>query len=257
VLSRGRNFPIKGFIETSFLDWRGELSSVVFLGGCNFRCPFCHNSDLVLRHHELDDVHLEHIILTLRKYKQWVDKVVITGGEPTIHMSLFNIIGYIKREGVLVKLDTNGSDPNVVKGLVNEGLVDYIAMDVKGPLDQYDKWCGAGVDRTKIEESIRFIMEGRVDYEFRMTVVPFLHREDDVYEVARVLKGARRFYVQPFQARNTISPVYRHIQPHSPDKVEEIRQKVDKLLGVSLDRTEAKGKSREIKAFSARGGRNR
>ena len=222
-------FPIKGFIETSFLDWKGELSSVIFFAGCNFRCPFCHNSDLVLRWDTLEDVHLEYIILTLRKYKQWVNKVVVTGGEPTIHMGLFNALGYLKREGMQVKLDTNGSSPSTLRGLVNEGLVDYIAMDVKGPLERYDKWCGVEVDKKKIEESIRFIMESTLPYEFRMTVVPSLHHEDDIYQTAEYLRASDKFFLQEFKPRKCIDPTYLNVRPFSRDVFERISRNVHRI----------------------------
>jgi len=227
------NLPIKGFIETSFLDWKGQLASVMFSGGCNFRCPYCHNSNLVLNHDKMEDIPFEYIISTLRKFKTWVERVVITGGEPTIHMSLFHTIGQIKKEGIRIKLDTNGSSPSVLKGLVKDGLIDYIAMDIKGPIDRYRRWCGIKVDTKKIEESIQFIMEGDVDYEFRMTVVPFLHREEDVYETVEYVKNAKRFYVQEFKPKNTLNPHFAEVKPFSPQKMERIRENVNQLLATS------------------------
>lgn len=226
MLCKDYDFPIKGFIETSFIDWKKHLSSVIFFGGCNFRCPYCHNSSLVLDHAGMEDIPLEYIMLTLRKYKKWVDRVVITGGEPTIQMNLLNIIWNIKKEGVLIKLDTNGSSPATIKSLVNEGLIDYIAMDVKGPIDRYKRWCGVDIDTKKIEESVEFILGGKVDYEFRMTIVPFLHREEDIYETATYIKDAKRFYIQEFKPNNTLNPDFSAIKPFSPEKVEKIRQNV-------------------------------
>ncbi len=226
MLCADHKFPAKGFIETSFIDWKKYLSSVIFFGQCNFRCPYCHNSNLVLRHAEMEDIPFEYIILTLRKYKKWVDRVVITGGEPTVHMNLFNIIWNIKKEGMLIKLDTNGSSPAAIKGLVSEGLIDYIAMDIKGPIDRYKRWCGVDVDTKKIEESVEFILEGKVDYEFRMTVVPFLHREEDIYETAEYIKDAKQFYIQEFKPHNTLNPDFSAIKPFSSEKAEKIRQNV-------------------------------
>jgi pyruvate formate lyase activating enzyme len=240
-------FPIKGFIETSFLDWKGQLSSVIFFAGCNFRCPYCHNSDLVLHWDDLEDVHLEYIILTMRKFKQWVDKVVVTGGEPTIHMGLFNVLGYLKREGIQVKLDTNGSSPSVLRGLVSEGLIDYIAMDVKGPIDRYDTWCGVEVDGTKIEESIGFIMEGNVDYEFRMTIVPSLHREDDIYQVAEYLRASDKFFLQEFKPRRCIDRSYLNIQPFPQDIFERINKNVHLIRTTGIKPEELTIKFREKK----------
>ncbi|HOV89369.1 MAG TPA: anaerobic ribonucleoside-triphosphate reductase activating protein [Syntrophorhabdaceae bacterium] len=228
---KAHNIPIKGFIETSFIDWRGHLSSVLFTGGCNFRCPYCHNSDLVLKHESLDDIPLDFILLRLKKFKRWVDHLVITGGEPTIHKGLEDLIRTFKKQEMSVKLDTNGSNPHMLKRLVYHGMIDYIAMDIKGPIEGYHRWCGTKVDIEKIKESIRFIMEGKIDYEFRMTVVPFLHKEKDIYEVARYISGAKRFYIQNFKPNNTLDPSYMTIKPFPPDKIKEIKDNVAKYIG--------------------------
>lgn len=233
----GHNIPIRGFLETSFIDWKGCLSSVLFTGGCNFRCPFCHNTELVLHHDAMEEIPLEHIILNLRKYKKWVDRIVITGGEPTIHMDIFHMIGRIKAEGIKIKLDTNGSSPFMLKGLVNDGLIDYVAMDVKGPVDKYKRWCGVDISTETVEESVRFILDGTVDYEFRMTVVPFLHREDDVYEVAEYIRHAKRFTIQDFRPCNTLNPSYEKIKPFSPDKMAKIRENVARIMADNSEQT--------------------
>ena len=238
MLSREPDYPIKGFIETSFLDWKEHLASVIFLGGCNFRCPFCHNRDLVLDHLSMEDIPIDFLIATLRKYKKWVERVVVTGGEPTINMSLFKLLGQLKREGMQVKLDTNGSNPAIVKGLVGEGLVDYIAMDVKGPVDRYSRWCGTHVDARKIRETIRFIMEGHVDYEFRMTVVPFLHREEDVYETASYIHEAKRFFIQEFRPECTLDPAYARIEPFSTERMQRMRSQVADIMSVQHDQVQ-------------------
>ncbi len=230
LLSILPDFPVKGFIETSFIDWKGQLASVLFSGGCNFRCPFCHNRNLVLRPQSMEDIRFDYILGRLKKFRKWVERVVVTGGEPTMHKSLVKAVETLKKQGLKVKLDTNGSRPDVVKGLVDEGLVDYIAMDVKGPLDAYARWCGCRVDRKKIRESIDFVLEGRVDYEFRMTLVPFLHREEDAYQVAREIRPARRFFLQEFVPRETLNEKYASIKPFSPEKMKAIREAVSTIL---------------------------
>lgn len=235
MLSMAHSQPIKGFIETSFLDWKEHLSSVIFLGGCNFRCPYCHNKDLVLDHGAMEDIPMEYIVASLRKYKKWIDSVVVTGGEPTINMGLFGLIGQLKSENMRIKLDTNGSNPQVLKGLVNDGLIDCVAMDVKGPVDRYSRWCGTNVDTKRIRESIEFILEGNIDYEFRMTVVPFLHREDDVYEVASFIREAKKFSIQEFRPDYTLNQAYARIRPFSPDKMERIRENVADIMSVDMD----------------------
>jgi len=162
-------------------------------------------------------------------------------------MGLFNALGYLKREGIQVKLDTNGSSPSVLKGLVNEGLIDYIAMDVKGPIERYDKWCGVEVDRKKIEESIRFIMEGTVAYEFRMTVVPGMHHEDDIYQVAEFLRSSDKFFLQEFKPRKCLDPSYLDIRPFSKDVFERISRNVQRIRVTGIKPEERAVKFREKK----------
>ena len=173
---------------------------------------------------------MDHITQRLAKFRKWIERVVITGGEPTVHEGLPQVVEMLKKRGLKVKLDTNGSNPEVIKGLVAGGLVDYIAMDVKGPLDAYERWCGVSVDIERIRESIALILEGRVDYEFRMTLVPFLHREEDALEVAEEIKGARRFFLQEFVPRDTLNPKYAHIGPFPSEKMKSMRERVAAIL---------------------------
>ena len=203
---------------------------MLFTGGCNFRCPFCHNRALVLHPQSLRDVPFDHILERLHKFHKWVQRVVITGGEPTLQRGLPDAVGELKRQGFKVKLDTNGSHPEVIKGLAGAGMIDYIAMDVKGPIDGYERWCGTDVNKEAIRESIDFILEGRVEYEFRMTLVPFLHKEHDAYRVAEEIKPARRFLLQDFVPRDTINPKYASIRPFSPEKMKSIRGTVHSIL---------------------------
>ena len=194
------------------------------------RCPFCHNTGLVLRPQLLRDVPFGHIFGRLEKFRKWVDRVVITGGEPTLQKGLPDAIRALKDRGLKIKLDTNGSRPEVIRGLVAEGMIDYIAMDVKGPLESYDRWCGVSVDKRAIRESIDFILEGHVEYEFRMTLVPFLHKEHDVYRVAEEIMPARRFFIQDFVPRDTLNPKYAGIRPFPPEKMKSIRDAVRTIL---------------------------
>lgn len=237
MLQKAESVPIKGFIETSFIDWKGKLSSVLFTGGCNFRCPYCHNSDLVLRPNEIKNIPLSHIIKRLKKFKKWIGHIVITGGEPTIHKNLPELIKVLKTSGLSVKLDTNGSNPDMLKKLADAHLIDYIAMDIKGPLDEYNRWCGVEVEIDKIKESIAFIIEGSIDYEFRMTVVPFFHKEKDVYETIKYIKHAKRFYVQAFKPNNTLDPSFMTITPFSPEKFKDIKENAEKLFSLNRSAT--------------------
>jgi pyruvate formate lyase activating enzyme len=178
----------------------------------------------------MHDVPFDHILGRLQKFHKWIERVVITGGEPTLHKGLPDAVGVLKKRGLKVKLDTNGSHPEVLKSLVIDGMVDYVAMDVKGPLDGYDRWCGVSVDKGAIRESIDFLLEGHVEYEFRMTLVPFLHKEHDVYETAEEISPARRFFLQEFVPRDTLNPKYASLRPFSPDKMNSMRSTVRSIL---------------------------
>ena len=225
------DLSIKGFIETSFIDWKGRLAAVVFTGGCNFRCPFCHNRSLVLTPQALLNVPIDHVMTRLRKFRHWVDGVVVTGGEPTIHPRLPRLLGMLKDEGFLVKLDTNGSHPDVIESLAGAGLIDYIAMDVKGPLSQYARWTGIDWDTEKIRESIDFIIDSGLDHEFRMTVVPFLHKEPDVYEVAELVRGTKNLFLQDFVPRDSLlNPKFAGIKPFPAEMMAAMRERVNSIL---------------------------
>jgi pyruvate formate lyase activating enzyme len=230
LLSIPPDFAVKGFIETSFIDWKEQLASVIFTGGCNFKCPLCHNRGLVLHPQSIRNIPFDHITARLHKFRKWIERVVITGGEPTMQKGLGKAVEILKKKGLKIKLDTNGTHPEVVKKLVKENMIDYIAMDVKGPIESYDRWCGVSVNKEKIRQSIEFILEGNVDYEFRMTLVPFLHREQDAYEVAEYLKSARRFFIQDFVPRDTLNPRYAAVSPFSPDKMSAIREAVADIM---------------------------
>ncbi len=226
------NTPIKGLIETSFIDWPGFMAAVLFTGGCNFRCPFCHNRDLVLNSASLPTMPFRSVLRKLKVHQGWIGRVVVTGGEPTMHKMLPRTIEALKKAGFRVKLDTNGSNPDMVRLLVEEGLIDAVAMDVKGPLSEYARWSGVDVDTRNIRETISFLREGKVPHTFRMTVVPILHMEEHVYRVAESLHGAARFVIQGFRPRNTVDPTYSTIRPYSPEKLQALQRRVDALITV-------------------------
>ena len=193
---------VKGFIDTSFVDWDGKISSVLFLPSCNFRCPFCHNVNLVLCPEKLDTIPLEYIEDQLKQQKGWTDGVCITGGEPTLNNSLPELCSRIKKIGFMVKLDTNGTNPTMLKELLDRKLLDYIAMDIKAPLttEKYSRATGVNAEKLleNVKESIRLLMESGIDYEFRTTVVPSIHTLDDIKQVCLSLKGCRKYVLQKF-----------------------------------------------------------
>ncbi len=206
---------IKGFIEASFVDWAGKLCSVLFLSGCNFRCPFCHNVNLVLKPEKLDTISIKYLLNKLKKEKDWIDGICITGGEPTLHKGLLKLCSTLKNMGFLIKLDTNGTNPEILKKLIDQKLVDYIAMDIKAPLieKKYSNAAGVKIEKNldKIRQSIELLKKSNMDYEFRTTVVPTLHTEDDIKQICYTLKGCQKFFLQKFDVslgKSTIDPKY-------------------------------------------------
>jgi pyruvate formate lyase activating enzyme len=215
--------PIKGIEKTSLIDYPGRISAVVFLGGCNFRCPFCHNRELVLDHENMDSIPEEQVLDFLKARKDWLDGAVISGGEPTLHKELPGFLEKVKGLDYLVKLDTNGTNPGMLKSLMEKRLVDYVAMDIKGPADKYQKAAGANADMGKIRESISLLIGSDVKHEFRSTIVPGLHTKEDVVAMARMLTGADKFYLQQFRPRNTLDPELNKVKPFEEREMMEFR----------------------------------
>lgn len=190
---------IQGFQKLTLLDFPGKMACTVFTGGCNMRCPFCHNSRLVINPSEQPEFTEEEILAYLRKRQGILDGVAITGGEPLMQKDIDVFIEKVRALGFAVKLDTNGTYPERLKELVNRGLVDYVAMDIKNSPELYSETVGvANYDITKIKESISFLLEGNVDYEFRTTVVRELHSVFSVEGIGKMIKGAKRHFIQAF-----------------------------------------------------------
>ncbi len=190
---------IKGFQKLTVLDFPGRTACTVFTGGCNFRCPFCHNALLVT---ELDDVFYteEEIFEHLERRKNVIDGVAVTGGEPLLQKDIERFLYEIKEKGFDVKLDTNGSYPEKLEGILQLGLADYVAMDVKNCPEKYGVTIGVdNFDVTPIEKSIELLKNGGVDYEFRTTVTADFHTLDDIENLARWIQGAPRYYLQNFE----------------------------------------------------------
>jgi pyruvate formate lyase activating enzyme len=206
---------IKGFVETSLCDWDGCISSVVFLPGCNFRCPFCQNGDLIQDYDNLPTVAFDSIAAYLTARNDWIDGVVLTGGEPTIWNDLGALAARFKQLGMKVKLDTNGSWPEAVLELIDSGVVDYLAMDIKAPLDQrYNKAAGVGVPIDKLRRSIEIISDFGDAYEFRTTLVPGLVGEEEMRLIAEAVEGAKRLILQRFVPENSLDKRFRHAVPY-------------------------------------------
>lgn len=200
---------ISGLQKMTLLDYPGKIACTVFLGGCNFRCPFCHNGELLDLTAETV-MEEQELLEFLSKRKGLLDAVCISGGEPTLQPGLAGLLEKIKHLGYLTKLDTNGSRPEILKDLVSKGLLDYVAMDIKNCPDLYAQTAGAAVQLQKLEESIRYLTSEPVDYEFRTTVVAQLHNYDAVARMGQWVselaggKKIKRWFVQPFADRDTV-----------------------------------------------------
>ena len=191
---------IKGLQKLTLLDFPEKLVCTVFLGGCNFRCPFCHNASLVRPESEGEDISGEEFFSFLESRRGRLEGVCVSGGEPTLHRELPEFLKKIKALGFAVKLDTNGYRPEVLRELLSEGLVDYVAMDIKSSPEGYGRCVGIeDLDLKPIYESAAQLMEGKVDFEFRTTVVKELHTKEDIVSIGRWLAGEESFFLQSFK----------------------------------------------------------
>lgn len=186
-----------GFQKLTLLDFPGKVACILFTKGCNFLCPFCHNSSLV--HSSTPDITEDEVLEYLAKRQGILEGVCISGGEPLIHDGLEAFIRKVRNMGYAVKLDTNGSFPDKLKHLADSGLIDYVAMDIKNSFEKYPLTAGKdNIDISKINESIDFLMSSGIDYEFRTTVVAELHTPQDIVSVCRRISGAKRYFLQNF-----------------------------------------------------------
>ncbi len=192
---------ILGLEKMSIVDYDGKVAATLFTGSCNFRCPFCHNSSLVLDYNNIEPIPDREIFEFLERRKGLLDGVCITGGEPTLQKDLPEFIERIKALGYLVKLDTNGTNPKMVKSLSASGLVDYFAMDIKNDREAYAPIIGLeSYDTSRIEETVEFFLTGNADYEFRTTLIKEFHTAENIYKIGEWLKGAKKYFMQKFKS---------------------------------------------------------
>lgn len=197
---------IIGFQKTTLLDYPHKLASTIFLSGCNLRCPFCHNADLVIRDCSAAFTPKE-VLAQLKKRSNILEGVCITGGEPTLNADLPQFLSSIKELGLSIKLDTNGTNPSMVRTLLRDHLIDYIAMDIKNSPENYEKTAGVSLSLDAIYESMHLLMESALPYEFRTTVVKELHSERDFIAIGEMISGAKQYYLQNFvDSGNLVSP---------------------------------------------------
>ena len=213
-----------GFQKTDLINYPGKVASTVFTRGCNFRCPYCHNPEFVIQGSDQtyfgETYTEEEVIAFLRKRSSFLDALVISGGEPTLHSDLPNFISKVRDMGLMVKLDTNGSRPDVLGSLLAENLLDYVAMDIKAPLEKYHL---LGFDGIKsIEESIKILDTSETDHEFRTTCARAIIAEDDFRKMAGILAPDVKWYLQPFNPAKTLDPAYTSETTWSADELRTV-----------------------------------
>ena len=219
---------IGGLQKVSLVDYPGRICATLFLQGCNFRCPYCHNPELVNPELYQRPLLEEEVWAFFQNRVGKLDGVTITGGEPTVHKDLMDAMQRIKAMGLLVKLDTNGSRPDMLGGIIRKGCVDYIAMDLKAPLERYPELTGTSVDTAAIQESIGLIRQAPVPYEFRTTVVRSLLTPDDILAIGRLIEGSRRYALQRFVPSKHVETSFVSAETYAPQELEALRAALQK-----------------------------
>ena len=220
---------IKGLLESSLIEWEGKIAMVVFLPNCNFRCPWCHVPELAFHPERLETIPFPHLKKLAKTHKGWLDGIVISGGEPTIHHRLPQFIEEIRKLDLLVKLETNGARPDMLRALIAEKLISSVAMDIKNRIDLgqtlYEKSCGVKVDIEKIKESISLLIESEIDYEFRTTVVPGFVDEEGIKNIAELIPR-EKYILQQFSPQHAFKEELRKTVPYSSEAIAKMAASV-------------------------------
>ena len=222
---------ISGLERSSLLDYPGKISAIIFTHGCNLRCPYCHNPELVIEKFNKDRSFSEEYVLNfLESRKGKLDALVITGGEPLVQSDLLPFIKKVKDMGFLIKLDSNGTFPDKLNDFIKTGFIDYVAMDVKYPKSGYLKESMIPSIGKKIESSIKIIMDSGLDYEFRTTYVKSLHSLESADEIGKMIKGAKNYYIQNFRPGKTIDPTLTRENSFTTRELEQIKEVIEKYV---------------------------
>lgn len=236
---------IKGLQKTTLLDYPGKVAAIIFVAGCNFRCPFCHNADLVLRPETLPTVTEKDFFIFLKNKRKLLDGIVVTGGEPTLYQDLPAFIKKIKKLGFLIKLDTNGTNPEMVDYLVKHRLIDYVAMDYKGPIRKYEKYTGQIQNsklkiqnyKSKLKKIIKILIKDGLDFELRTTVVPTLHNREDLIEMAKQFNNLTieqskniKWFLQQFRPGQCLDKEFEKMKPYPKAFFDKVLPKLRKLI---------------------------
>ncbi len=215
---------IGGLQKTSLLEYPGRLCAVVFTRGCNLRCPYCHNPELVLPNRYTPLIPQEKVLAFLQSRRKYLNAVAVTGGEPCLQRGLLGFLRAVRHLGYSLKLDTNGCFPEVLAALLEEGLLDYISMDIKAPLAKYEQTAAAPVDRSGIRKSISLVLKSGVDHEFRTTVVASQLTGADLESIGRLINGARRYFLQKFVPSKTVNEDFLREKTYSAAEFDKFRR---------------------------------
>jgi len=229
-------FSIKvgGIQKSSLIDYPEKISAIIFTQGCNFRCPYCHNPELITGNREQGTVDgklsTDSVLEFLKNRIGKLDGVVITGGEPTLQKGLKEFIEEIKGLGFLVKLDTNGTNPEILRELQDKRLIDYVAMDIKAPIEKYGEVVDARVNTRNILKSIELVKNSGIDYEFRTTVLKSQLCIDDFEKIGKMIKGANKYYLQKFVPTKTLNESFMTQATYSDEEFAEIIEGLNKYV---------------------------
>ena len=215
---------IAGLQKTTLVDYPGKVACTVFTPGCNFRCGYCHNPSLVSATPDQAMIPEDEFLAWLSGRKKWLDGVCVTGGEPTLQVDLPQFAAKVKELGFLFKLDTNGSNPKMLSQMLDYKLVDFVAMDIKGPLENYKAIANVNVDLEAIKKSIEMIRTRAPDYEFRTTVAPDWYSNGDAAAIGKWLDGSKAYYLQNFLPNTPLNPAFSSKLGFSPDRLEELAE---------------------------------
>lgn len=221
---------IGGLQKFSMIDYPGKLAAIVFTSGCNFRCGYCHNPELVLPEKFNPNLDQDKILGFFKTRVGKLDAISITGGEPTLYSDLPQFMKQIKDLGFLVKLDTNGTNPKMLKEIIDSKLVDYIAMDIKAPLEKYEEVIVAKIDLENIKKSIKIIMDSKIQYEFRTTIVKSQLSVNDILEIGKLIKGAQIYFLQKFVASKANDERFLKKKTYSDEEFEKIKKDMLKYV---------------------------
>ncbi len=231
-------FDTRGLEKFSLVEWPGKMSAIIFTGGCNFRCPFCHNPELVTELQKTPIYPWEEIEKFLNKKVGWIDAIIITGGEPTLQESLPEILQKIKKMGYLTGIATNGTNPEMLEELIRKNLLDKIAMDIKSSEEKYYLATGTNeVGLEKIKKSINLIINSGIEYDFKVTLAPGIVETSDIEGIGKFIKGAKKVTLQQFRPLKTLDKTFEHKVPYSLDTIKEMKE----ILGSYVESVSLEG----------------